>query len=107
MAFLCRINQSKLTHFSNQFKRHYFHICYASSIDSGRTTKHVSEYIARIIPRGPADFGGKVRFYAAPVQVLILVLMDGNGALVLEFGMNYIETCVVVFFKGFKSCFRC
>ncbi|XP_023534160.1 translation initiation factor IF3-1, mitochondrial-like [Cucurbita pepo subsp. pepo] len=68
MAFLCRINQSKLTHFSNQFKRHYFHICYASSIDSGRTTKHVSEYIARIIPRGPADFGGKVRFYAAPVQ---------------------------------------
>ncbi|XP_022970983.1 translation initiation factor IF3-1, mitochondrial-like [Cucurbita maxima] len=59
MAFFCRINQ---------FKRHYFQVCYASSIGSGRTTKHVSEYISRIIPRGPADFGGKVRFYAAPVQ---------------------------------------
>ncbi|KAG7027027.1 Translation initiation factor IF3-1, mitochondrial [Cucurbita argyrosperma subsp. argyrosperma] len=68
MAFFCRINQSKLTHFSNQFKRHYFQVCYAPSIGSGRTTKHDSEYIARIIPRGPADFGGKVRFYAAPVQ---------------------------------------
>lgn len=75
MAFFCRLNQSKLKHLSNQFKRHYFQVSYAALLDSGRTTKHVSEYLERVIPRRPADFGDKVRFYAAPVQVVILILV--------------------------------
>lgn len=68
MAFFCRINQSKLKSLSDQFKRHYFQISYAASLDSVRTAKHVSGYVERIIPRRPADFADNVRFYAAPVQ---------------------------------------
>lgn len=76
MAFFCRINQSKLKSLSDQFKRHYFQISYAASLDSVRTAKHVSGYVERIIPRRPADFADNVRFYAAPVQVVIPILMD-------------------------------
>lgn len=75
MALFCRISQSKLKSFLDQFKRHYFQISHSAALDSRRTTNHVYRYEGRI-PRRPADFADNFRFYAAPVQVPILILMD-------------------------------
>ncbi|KAB2636254.1 hypothetical protein D8674_026788 [Pyrus ussuriensis x Pyrus communis] len=66
MAFWSRIRQSKLRQFSYQFKA----IPYASLINptAAHSKACVSE-IPHLIPHGrPTDFGGKVRFFAAPVQ---------------------------------------
>ncbi|KAA0045750.1 Translation initiation factor 3 family protein, putative isoform 1 [Cucumis melo var. makuwa] len=67
MALFCRISQSKLKSFLDQFKRHYFQISHSAALDSRRTTNHVYRYVERI-PRRPADFADNFRFYAAPVQ---------------------------------------
>lgn len=69
MAFWSRIGQSKLRQLSYESRT----IPYASLINP--TVAHskacVSE-IPHLIPHGrPTDFGSKVRFFAAPVQVLI------------------------------------
>lgn len=69
MAFWSRIGQSKLRQLSYQSKV----IPYASLINptAGHSKACVSE-IPHLIPHGrPTDFGSKVRYFAAPVQVLI------------------------------------
>lgn len=97
MAFFCRISQSKLKSFLDQFKRHYFQISHSAALDSRRTTHNVYGYVERI-PRRPADFADKFRFYAAPVQVPIIILMDELvGTWFFEFELNYMEAWVGVF----------
>lgn len=74
MAFWCRIKQSKLKHFSHQFKNCYLQIPYHySSLNYTTTSSPVRAFVLGKNPvsvslKRPTEFCNNARFFAAPVQ---------------------------------------
>ncbi|XVF67963.1 hypothetical protein PTKIN_Ptkin10aG0164300 [Pterospermum kingtungense] len=68
MAFLRRINQSKLQFISNQYRRYFFQAPYASSVHQTRIS--VLEKPLRSTEKQPSYFYSNVRSFAAPVQAI-------------------------------------
>ena len=69
MAFWCRINRFKLKHLPNQIVQRY----YLGNSNASHTNPCVAEKPYWVIHSGPISFCNNVRFFAAPVQVMIWV----------------------------------
>ena len=69
MAFWCRINRFKLKHLPNQIVQRY----YLGNSNASHTNPCVAEKPHWVIHSGPISFCNNVRFFAAPVQVMIWV----------------------------------
>jgi hypothetical protein len=73
MAFWCRINRFKLKHYSHQIQRYYLGIPNGASLNSNasHTGPCVVDKPYWVIHSGSTCFCNNVRFFAAPVQVMI------------------------------------
>jgi hypothetical protein len=73
MAVWCRINRFKLKHYSHQIQRYYLGIPNGASLNSNasHTGPCVVDKPYWVIHSGSTCFCNNVRFFAAPVQVMI------------------------------------
>ncbi|XAR72681.1 hypothetical protein NMG60_11019405 [Bertholletia excelsa] len=72
MAFWCRIKQSQLKTLPNLYRRHIFHVpgpCLANQKSSIVRAWLLEKPTSSVIHRNHVEFGGSVRFFAAPARV--------------------------------------
>ena len=103
MAFWCRINRFKLKHLPNQIVQRY----YLGNSNASHTNPCVAEKPHWVIHSGPISFCNNVRFFAAPVQVMIWVWQFADYLSILLEGKKKSVTGCWVFciflFSGLDS----